>query len=531
MARVNLRTVEVWTFVAGLALLAFVLAGNGCRRSRKAKAKRASVKKVPKKIDKQTQLKKEKAKKKEPLKRKVKVDDITKQARAMNSRRFARPSKKFRKIAVSPRRLAASRIRKTATGFEVRLPSAATVTTPAVYGGTVYVSGGFRSKQFYAFEATTGRLRWGVNLGDDGPSAPACEDGICVFNTESCTLFSLDAKTGKKLWSWYLGDPQLSAPTVAHGRVFSAYPAKWAKKKPPQATHVLGAFDLRTGKVLWQRWIDGDVMSAPVAAGKELYVTSFAGTVYKFDQSSGKILSAERARATSAPLIVANDVFYTQRSDKKGSRRVRESVVSKHRYRAKYKRLYVGKGAPYLNRRVQAMTPYAKMGKSNDEANGFGGGAPNSAGAGKANALVGQNTVSNLQAFQGSRLLHLAGQNYNSMGDEVVATHPRSGKKLWSRKLEGSVSSGGHLAAPPVAAGGFVFVGTLRGEVLQLAPATGKVVKRYKVGSPVRSQPVIHDGWIYVGTQNGRLVAINTGDKRLTGWTQWGGDAARTGLR
>ena len=177
-----------------------------------------------------------------------------------------------------------------------------------MYKGRIYVSGGFKSKQFYAFNATTGRLDWGVNLGDDGPSAPACDDDVCVFNTESCTLFSLDAKTGKKLWSWYLGDPQLSAPTVAHGRVFSAYPAKWTNKKPPRATHVLGAFDLRTGKVLWQRWIDGDVMSAPVAAGKELYVTSFAGTVYKFDQSSGKILSAERARATSAPLIVANDV-------------------------------------------------------------------------------------------------------------------------------------------------------------------------------------------------------------------------------
>ncbi|MFH2005694.1 MAG: hypothetical protein ABI333_03795 [bacterium] len=30
MQRVNLRTVEVWTFVFGLALLAFVLTANGC---------------------------------------------------------------------------------------------------------------------------------------------------------------------------------------------------------------------------------------------------------------------------------------------------------------------------------------------------------------------------------------------------------------------------------------------------------------------------------------------------------------------
>ena len=63
------------------------------------------------------------------------------------------------------------------------------------------------------------------------------------------------------------------------------------------STHVLAAFDLKTGKVLWQKWIDSDVMSAPVAVDDELYVATFSGTVYKFKQKSGKILSARRDRA------------------------------------------------------------------------------------------------------------------------------------------------------------------------------------------------------------------------------------------
>src|SRR5262249_25851899 len=160
----------------------------------------------------------------------------------------------------------------------------------------------------------TGELVWGVTLDDDGPSAAVCADGVTVFNTESCTIFALDAKTGKQLWSYFLGDPLTSTPTIANGKVFTSYPAagrggqaqqqnlnpannapqdKKAAAKPkdnqaakagPPCSHVLAAFDLKTGKILWQRWIDSDVMTAPVAVDKDLYATSFAGVVYKFSQ-------------------------------------------------------------------------------------------------------------------------------------------------------------------------------------------------------------------------------------------------------
>ena len=66
---------------------------------------------------------------------------------------------------------------------------------------------------------------------------------------------------------------------------------------------------------LWQRWLDSDVMSAPIAVDGELYVTSFAGTVYKFKQADGTVLSAERSRATSAPVVMGKNVYLTQRAD------------------------------------------------------------------------------------------------------------------------------------------------------------------------------------------------------------------------
>ena len=87
------------------------------------------------------------------------------------------------------------------------------------------------------------------------------------------------------------------------------------------------------------------------------------------------------------------------------------------------------------------------------------------------------------------------------------------------------------MGTAPAAAGGNLFVATIKGEVLQLNAKDGKIRKTYKVGSPVRFQPVVMNGRIYVGTQDGKVICINTGDKKLTGWSGWGGNAQHTGVQ
>ncbi|MBW2526389.1 MAG: PQQ-binding-like beta-propeller repeat protein, partial [Deltaproteobacteria bacterium] len=288
----------------------------------------------------------------------------------------------------------------------------------------------------------------------------------------------------------------------------------------------LAAFDLKTGAILWQRWIDSDVMSAPVAHGRVVYATSFAGTLYAFDQHEGTILAARAAQATSAPVVAGRTVYYTSRQDQEGE--VREGIAYCHAGGDGPSGTY-SRPAPYLNRAVQKKSKYDGESTQWDAANGFSAGAPAAAKAGVAAALVGQGSVASLQAFQGSRLLSLGGLNINTMGDEVLATDAK-GQKRWSYKLTGDVhAAGGFLAAPPIAAGGKILVGTLQGDVQAVDPASGKRVATYPVGSPIRSQPVVHAGWIYVGTNDGKLVAIDTGDQALTGWTTWGRNAARSG--
>ena len=94
-------------------------------------------------------------------------------------------------------------------GFIAELPDVTDVATPAHHDGIIY-AGGFGSYDFYALAASTGESIWTLRLTDDGPTAPACEDDVCVFNTFSCTVFGVDAKSGRQLWSWYLGSPQVA---------------------------------------------------------------------------------------------------------------------------------------------------------------------------------------------------------------------------------------------------------------------------------------------------------------------------------
>src|SRR5262249_35180123 len=161
------------------------------------------------------------------------------------------------------------------------------------------------------------------------------------------------------------------------------------------------------------------------------------------------------------------------------------------------------KSAPYLDGEVQTKSTYGDAGKANDSANGFAE-TPAAAASTAAFGNVGQSNVSTMQAFQGSRVLHLGARNVNTMGDEVMATDSESGKQLWSVALDGDLAkSGGALATAPLSAGDSVLVATLSGKLMRLAPATGKIVQTYELGAPVRSQPVASDGWIYVGTEDG----------------------------
>jgi len=433
--------------------------------------------------------------------------------------------------------------RTTSLGYEIDFGTNSPVTTPTINGGALLVSAGFNSHTIFAVDPTTGHQKWGRLLSDDGPSAVACDGELCAFNSESCTTFAVNSRTGKVLWSWWLGDPETSAPAVADGRVFTSYPAPYYAAtdsngqpvaRPTTATHVLAAFDLKTGKVIWQRWLDADVMSAPVALDGFVYVTTFAGSVMKLEQATGVIHYAVDMRATSAPVVLRDDhgesLLVTERIEERNIAREAMVLSDLGAIRATWRAN--PKLAPYLDGTIQGQTQAFAQGQQYDAGNGFGGGAPSTANAGVAKQTVGVASVATMQRFQGSRILVAGNLAISTMGDDVVAVERDTGKVKWHHALPGNSSQdGGHLGTAPILATGEVIVATLGGEVTRLDLNTGEVKATYKTGAPLRSQPIAWNGWIYAGTEDGRLIAINTKDANVTGWPTWGGDAGRTSVR
>ena len=195
------------------------------------------------------------------------------------------------------------------TGWRLKVPGGRALATPAVVDGKLFVGGGFGSHEFYALDAKTGKKVWTFRTGDDGPTAAVVAEDCVAYNTESCTVYVQDVATGKVLWSRWLGDPLMSQPAIADGRLFMAYPGK-------DGSHHLGAFELRTGKDLWDKKIAGDLITAPVAEGDTVFASTVDGTLYAFDMKSGKELWNKKCNATSAPWIANGKVYFSQRAEK-----------------------------------------------------------------------------------------------------------------------------------------------------------------------------------------------------------------------
>ena len=420
-------------------------------------------------------------------------------------------------------------VSRTDDGYKLNLGSSTTVTTPVVVGGHLYTSGGFGTREFYCFDAVTGALRWGKHLDDDGPSPAIVVDSVVIFNTESCTIFCLDRYTGKQRWSKWLGDPLMSTPAADGKAVYTSYPAlrsggeKYAVK-PMMPSHGFVALDIQNGKILWQRWLDGDVLVAPVLVGDVVYLTTVSGTLYKLDRKDGKLLGAVAMRATSAPTVRHGYVFVGQRSEVDSV--AMESMVVLDAENLAQVRVLKSVKAPYLDARVQGRSQLQASYMMHDAGNGFGSGAPMAANVSQGLQNIGQNTVSGIQMFQPSTALVEDGRLYCLMGGTIYCMNLLTGGDVWRHDFEGDMEGkGGTLATSPILAGGYVVTVDGDGTVLLLDKMSGVVAKRYEVGGAVRTAPVAVGGRIYVPGTAGALHCVETGDGTVDGWGMLMGSA------
>lgn len=406
-------------------------------------------------------------------------------------------------------------------GWKIKIPGGRALATPAVINKTIYIGGGFGSFEFYAFNSMTGNPVWVEKVSDDGPTAAVVKDDYVAFNTESCTLFVVDSRTGSMIWSKWLGDPLMSQPAIAGDTIFMAY--------PKQQTHVLIAIKLSSGKELWEVPIAGDIISSPIIYKDSIYLSTFDGTVYRYNFKDGKELWKSNMNATSAPWIEGEQIFVSRKFIKDNKPNEGIALLNKDKGDQENKDLWGQRKAPYLDGDIQTKSFYNEKQKEDDSSVGFSTG-PSTAKLDKAYENIGQNTVRGLWEYQGSRPIYYKGKLYTTFGDAISCIDPKTEKIIWEKKFEGDLEKlGGHLAAPPSLAGEKIYIGTTTGWILVYNIENGTLAWKINIGEPIRYQPAVSDGWVYIGTELGTLYGINTDDPSATGWNMWGGSSSHNG--
>ena len=394
--------------------------------------------------------------------------------------------------------------------FRIQVSQTNPILTPAVSGPAILVGDGFTGSRLYCIDSRTLKVAWCYRLSDPGPSSVTCASGTAVVNTESCTTYAFDIASGRPIWSAWLGDPLVGTPTIARGRVFTSYPTRSYAGIPGRGAapnlqtttpteFAFVSLDLKTGRPLWQRWVDQHVVSAPAVVGDHVVATTFGGTLYAFRAADGKISMARKIRATSVPVFANDILFFSCRGDQGGSLGVEEKITAMD--------VLTGKelfSIPHTSVRVESH-------KLPD--------------------------VRQMQQYSGNRPLLTQNALYCGLGGKLLRIGPTTGEIEWSVDLTPGEEARLDPAAeerqplyqpttPVVMAADELIVATRSGKILRIDPEDGDILHTYDAGAPILSEPIVTSGYILAGTATGELIGINTGNPNLTGRHQLGNNAA-----
>ncbi|HAN78719.1 MAG TPA: hypothetical protein DCQ31_13635 [Bacteroidales bacterium] len=395
----------------------------------------------------------------------------------------------FMQVPIKPAKNNSKKVTKS-YGYDLEFSSQSPVCTPLVTETNIFSGGGFYSSEFYCFDKA-GAFKWAVNLGENGPSAAMFEGGIVLVISQSCTLYAIDAETGVLAWSKWLGPNIYHSPSVANGKVYVVYPndLRSHNTRSPNA-YVAACFDLKTGNVVWQNSIDSEVLAAPVIAKNGVFYTTHSGMLYHFNATDGTLITSANAKAICPPTINGNSLYVSIRG-----------ITNESRLIARYDIKDFSK-APFIYSNFKGK---AYFGASTDMG---------------AHQLMSANDAS---------ILNISNQNVTVIGGRLVCFDATTGAEKWAHKFETETGEGIALAsaAMPAYAGGHIITAGRLGKVLIHNVATGKLIKEFITNQALNFQPVVNDGKIYVSGADGRLVCINTFDKKLTGWSGMGGNNGR----
>lgn len=162
--------------------------------------------------------------------------------------------------------------------------------SPALAEGLLYF--GNLNGSIYALDAITGKQQWiiktrGDTLNNESAgfdrkaiiASPALKDGILILGGRDGYLYALDAKTGKPKWdynydiSWVVSSAAIKDSIVVSGT---------------SDGHLLNAFNLYSGKKLWEFQVGAPIFSSPIIIGNTILSPCNDGNIYTIDLLTGK---------------------------------------------------------------------------------------------------------------------------------------------------------------------------------------------------------------------------------------------------
>lgn len=370
-------------------------------------------------------------------------------------------------------------------GFNVNFPDEGPILTPAVVNDKLIISAGYYNPDVFCVNPENGEFIWGLKLAENGSSIMVVEDGMLLINTQSCTLYAIDLEKGMLAWSKWLGPNIYHSPMVANGKVYAVYPDALGYSAD---NFVLAAFDLKTGDIVWQSRLKSEPLAAPVYENNQVFITDLAGFLYHFDADKGTRKALLKANAVSMPILFDNSLWVNIRADE-------TKAIS---YLARYN-----------PDNLKEIATYPAI--------------IDSAHSGQLRYLK----ASYLMSYSRSRLLANK-LNYFQLNASGLESYSRANNtRNWAIPFNNKLDSKVMMAF----AGKYLLFTENNAKLNLINPSNGKIMKTYKLSAPITSEPAIYNGWIYCGTENGSFIALNTKDKAITGWNQFGMNGAHNPVK
>jgi len=135
----------------------------------------------------------------------------------------------------------------------------------------------------WALDLATGALRWKCVVGNGIVSDIVRAGNRAIAVTRADSLLCLDLASGRRVWTFAGKFPSTDvylfrSPAVAGNRVFFG-----------GTDETVRAFDLESGRLLWQRSLGTPISSGILAVGDELVLAVGSGALYRLDQATGAV--------------------------------------------------------------------------------------------------------------------------------------------------------------------------------------------------------------------------------------------------